>query len=290
MPSPTPSAASIAPASRCTSPPWCATAPARPSGLPITVIFSRPDGVEHSRITLTDQGLGGRSITLALAGSAMTGTWRAKMHTDPEGRRHRPGLVPGRGLRARAPRPQARAGRAGAVAAGARHHQARSAAISMARPPPASPSRARSPSSRRARTICRASPATSSASPTSRSRRCASRSKGCPPPTRTARPTLPCSCPPCRKTSRPLEADVILRLRESGGRTIERTVTLPVDLKSAAHRHQAAVQGRTGSRRASRRASRPSCSAPTARPSTPRASSGSCMRLEHRWQWYSRDG
>ena len=35
------------------------------------------------------------------------------------------------------------------------------------------------------------------------------------------------------KTSRPLEADLIVRLRELGGRTIERTITVPVDMKSA---------------------------------------------------------
>src|SRR5581483_8155085 len=54
------------------------------SGVPVTVIFSRPDGVEHARVTLTDQGQGGRATTLALAGSAMTGTWRIKVHTDPK--------------------------------------------------------------------------------------------------------------------------------------------------------------------------------------------------------------
>ena len=48
--------------------------------------------------------------------------------------------------------------------------------------------------------------------------------------------------PALPKTSRPLEADVILKLRESGGRTIERTVTLPVDMQDAARRHQAAVR------------------------------------------------
>ena len=34
---------------------------------PSRVIFSRPDGVEHSRVALTDQGLGGRATKLALA-------------------------------------------------------------------------------------------------------------------------------------------------------------------------------------------------------------------------------
>ena len=37
--------------------------------------------------------------------------------------------------------------------------------------------------------------------------------------------------PPVTQTAKPLEASVILRLRESGGRTIERTITVPVDLK-----------------------------------------------------------
>jgi len=52
--------------------------------LPVTLIVTRPDGVEHRRFTLTDKGLGGRELTLPLAASAMTGTWRAKLHTDPQ--------------------------------------------------------------------------------------------------------------------------------------------------------------------------------------------------------------
>lgn len=54
------------------------------TGLPVTLIISRPDGVEHVRIPLQDQGLGGRSTTISLSTGAMTGTWRARIHTDPE--------------------------------------------------------------------------------------------------------------------------------------------------------------------------------------------------------------
>jgi uncharacterized protein YfaS (alpha-2-macroglobulin family) len=54
------------------------------SPVPVTLIFQRPDGVEHSRVALPDQGLGGRAAKFALAGSAMTGTWRVKVHTDPK--------------------------------------------------------------------------------------------------------------------------------------------------------------------------------------------------------------
>src|SRR5262249_50671192 len=39
--------------------------------------------------------------------------------------------------------------------------------------------------------------------------------------------------PEYANTSTPLEATVFVRLRESGGRTIERTLTLPVDAKRA---------------------------------------------------------
>ena len=52
--------------------------------VPATLIVTRPDGVEHSRIAVTDQGLGGRAHALRLSGTAMTGTWRAKLHTDPK--------------------------------------------------------------------------------------------------------------------------------------------------------------------------------------------------------------
>lgn len=52
--------------------------------LPVTFIITRPDGVEFARYALTDQILGGRSQHLALSGGAMTGTWRAKLHADPK--------------------------------------------------------------------------------------------------------------------------------------------------------------------------------------------------------------
>ena len=52
--------------------------------LPVTLIVLRPDGVEHRRIALPDQGLGGRALSLDLAKTAMTGTWRARLHADPK--------------------------------------------------------------------------------------------------------------------------------------------------------------------------------------------------------------
>ena len=123
------------------------------------------------------------------------------------------------------------------------------------------------------------------------SSRCASRSTA---PTTTDarghRRRLPLRCRPSRRRPSRSKPSVILRLRESGGRTIERTITLPVDLQAGAHRHQAAVQGQRPRREADGIASRSSCSTPTASASPPTALNWVLNRLDSNWQWYRRDG
>ncbi len=59
-------------------------AKANASSLPVTLIVTRPDGVEHQRTILKDEGLGGRSFRLPLSQTAMTGTWRVRLYTDPK--------------------------------------------------------------------------------------------------------------------------------------------------------------------------------------------------------------
>lgn len=59
------------------------------SGLPLTAIVKRPDGVEFSRALLDDQGAGGRVLTLALPNAAQRGAWNIQIHTDPD----KPALV-----------------------------------------------------------------------------------------------------------------------------------------------------------------------------------------------------
>ena len=54
------------------------------SAVPTTLIVSRPDGVEQTRLVMNDQGLGGRTLAVPLAKTAMTGTWRLWLHTDPK--------------------------------------------------------------------------------------------------------------------------------------------------------------------------------------------------------------
>ena len=54
------------------------------SDVPVTFIFKRPDGVEHGRLLTQDQGLGGYRATLDLSRAAMRGTWRAATYSDPK--------------------------------------------------------------------------------------------------------------------------------------------------------------------------------------------------------------
>lgn len=54
------------------------------SGLPLTVVFSRPDGVEHRREISPGAAAGGHSVDLALSDNAMRGSWTARLYTDPK--------------------------------------------------------------------------------------------------------------------------------------------------------------------------------------------------------------
>lgn len=54
------------------------------ASLPLTLVVSRPDGVEYARATTADGGLGGRTLPVDLVTSAMTGTWRLDAYADPK--------------------------------------------------------------------------------------------------------------------------------------------------------------------------------------------------------------
>src|SRR6478752_3888995 len=55
------------------------------AGGPLTLVIERPDGVEFRRAQLPDQGAGGRSLVLPLNSAVPTGTWRVRAFTDPKG-------------------------------------------------------------------------------------------------------------------------------------------------------------------------------------------------------------
>jgi uncharacterized protein YfaS (alpha-2-macroglobulin family) len=51
---------------------------------PLTMAVERPDGVEYRRAVVADQGLGGHTLSVPLVASAATGTWRVVAYTDPK--------------------------------------------------------------------------------------------------------------------------------------------------------------------------------------------------------------
>jgi uncharacterized protein YfaS (alpha-2-macroglobulin family) len=52
--------------------------------VPLTLVVERPDGVEYRRIVVADQGVGGRALAVPLVSSAPTGTWRVRAFADPK--------------------------------------------------------------------------------------------------------------------------------------------------------------------------------------------------------------
>jgi uncharacterized protein YfaS (alpha-2-macroglobulin family) len=52
--------------------------------VPLTLVVERPDGLEYRRVALPDQGLGGRSLSVPINPAASTGTWRVRAFTDPK--------------------------------------------------------------------------------------------------------------------------------------------------------------------------------------------------------------
>ena len=53
-------------------------------GLPLTLVVKRPDGVEYKRVAVADQGLGGRALSVALASDSASGTWSIDAYADPK--------------------------------------------------------------------------------------------------------------------------------------------------------------------------------------------------------------
>ncbi|HEX6831124.1 MAG TPA: alpha-2-macroglobulin [Methyloceanibacter sp.] len=53
-------------------------------GVPLTLVVTRSDGVEYRRNVVPDQGIGGRVLDVPIISSAPTGTWRVAAFTDPK--------------------------------------------------------------------------------------------------------------------------------------------------------------------------------------------------------------
>jgi alpha-2-macroglobulin len=53
-------------------------------GVDLTLVVTRPDGVEYRRTVVPDEGLGGRSLDLPIISTAPTGTWKIAVYSDPK--------------------------------------------------------------------------------------------------------------------------------------------------------------------------------------------------------------
>ncbi|MFZ4807986.1 MAG: alpha-2-macroglobulin family protein [Hyphomicrobiaceae bacterium] len=198
--------------------------------VPTTLIVTRPDGVEHRRIALPDQGLGGRTLSLPLAGSAMTGTWRVRLHADPKAdplaaaaflvedfQPERLELTLAAKSKAITVDEQAAIDLTGRYLYG----------------PPADDLAIEGdivvkPATKDLEGFAgfRFGMAEEKIAPVRKAL------EGLPRTSKDGKANVVIGLPAIPRTARPLEADVILRLREPGGRTIERTVTLPVDTRT----------------------------------------------------------
>ncbi|MGL4396752.1 MAG: alpha-2-macroglobulin family protein [Hyphomicrobium sp.] len=199
-------------------------------GVPTTLIVARPDGVEHARLVMNDQGLGGRTLTLPLAKTAMTGTWRLWLHTDPKadaiaGRAFLvEDFVPERlDMKLEAATPALVPDETATLNAIGRYlYGPPAAALGI-----------------EGEIIVKASDKDLEAFPGYRF----GQAEEFVNPVRkpldanlitdsSGKAAIPVLLPAIAKTDRPLEAQILVKLREAGGRTIERNVTLPVDMKA----------------------------------------------------------
>src|SRR4029079_14458040 len=199
------------------------------SAVPTTLIVSRPDGVEQTRLVMNDQGLGGRTLTVPLAKTAMTGTWRLWLHTDPKApaiaeraflvedfvperldmklSANAPVLMPDENQTINADGhylygpPAAGLGLEGEVVVKASNKDVAGYA---------------------GYSFGQADELVNPARQTLETNLVMDKD---------GKAAIPVVLPAMRKPPKPLEAAITVKLRESGGRTIERNLTLPVDLK-----------------------------------------------------------
>jgi alpha-2-macroglobulin len=257
------------------------------ASIPLTLVIARPDGVEHKRTTLPDQGLGARATELALPPTAMTGTWRVRVHAEPKASAIAQtaflveDFVPERlDLKLEPAVSALSLDQLSMINLAGRYLYG----------PPAAGLAVEGeivvkPSTREAAGFpgFKFGLADEQMSPVRKTL------EQLPATDAQGRATIGVRLPALPRTARPLDADVILKLRESGGRTIERTVTLPVELphprigikplfaggqigEGEMARFELVLLGADG------------------RPIEPQGLTWELLRLDQRWQWYSRDG
>ncbi|MGE0516229.1 MAG: alpha-2-macroglobulin, partial [Hyphomicrobiaceae bacterium] len=254
---------------------------------PTTLIVTRPDGVEHRRLVLNDQGLGGRTTDLQIARQAMTGTWRAKLHADPKSAPLAEvaflveDFVPERlSLELKPTEDAVRADADAKIAVNGRY---------LYGPPAAGLGIEGEVVVHAAKGDVAGFPGyrfgdTSETVLASRESLDALGNTGA-----DGTAVVAASLPKLPKTSRPLEADFILRLKEPGGRAIERRVSLPIDPAEARIGVKPLFSG-DQVKEGDEAQFNVIALGSDGKPATSRKLNWEIVRLDRRWQWYSHEG
>ena len=257
------------------------------SGVPTTLIVSRPDGVEQTRLVMNDQGLGGRALVVPLAKTAMTGTWRLWLHTDPKA----PAIaeraflvedfVPEKldmtlssTLKSLTPDDSQ------TISAEGRYLYGPPAAGLGIEGQVTVKASGKDVPGYAGYVFGQAEELVNPAQQPLEANLAMDKS---------GKIAIPIVLPQLPKTAKPLEATVAVRLREEGGRTIERSLTLPVDLK----------QPRVGIKPLFENFTAPEDQQASfdvvllgadGKPQTTDKLNWTLTRLDTNWQWYRRDG
>ena len=259
----------------------------RASTLPVTLIVMRPDGVEHRRIALPDQGLGGRTMSLALAGASMTGTWRAKLHADPKADPLAStaflveDFMPERlDLKLEPVGKSIAIEETGAIKVAGKYLYGPPAANLALEGDiivkPASGDVEGFPGYRFGRADEKITAVRKAL-------------EALPETDKDGKAELAIALPAIPRTGRPLTAEVMVRLREPGGRGIERSITLPVDARAPRIGIKPLFKGDEVPESASAEFDAILLGA-DGKQISGKAFKWELLRLESHWQWYSRDG
>ena len=257
------------------------------SSTPATLIVTRPDGVEHRRLVLNDPQLGGRAETLALPATAMTGTWRARLHTDVKAKALAQtaflveDFVPERLSLTLEPQSKtiaieetASVGIIGRYLYGPPAADLAVEGEIQVRPATGDlPGLAGYKFGLADERVMPVRQPLENLSPTGAD----------------GRSTIGVRLPAIPKTAKPLEAEIQVRLREPSGRTIERSVRLPVDTREARVGIKPLfIGGQVGEGETASFETLLIDAAGQSKAAVPLK--WEIVQLNQRWQWYSRDG
>ncbi len=257
------------------------------SEAPATMIVSRPDGVEYRRIVLNEPQLGGRTATLALPATAMTGTWRARLHTDVKGKSLAQvaflveDFVPERLSLTLEPQAKSIAVEetASIAVVGRYLYGPPAAGLAVEGEVQVRQATGDLPGLAGYRFGLADERVTAVRQPL----------ENLPATGNDGRAAIGVRLPQIPKTARPLEAEVLVRLREPSGRTIERSVKLPVDTREARVGIKPLFYGgQIGEGESAAFETLLVDAAGTLQPAT--SLKWEIVQLNQRWQWYSRDG